>query len=298
MTDDPVVLVAVDGSAEALEAVRWAAARAGGTGDRLHLLHVATPIELLPGLPVPGSLPSAVLMPNPADMAAQEKADLEMLESAAEFARGVDDTVHLTTERRTGGVGHVLVEASERASLVVLGCAGLAEGLGGLVRGSLVVHVSSHAACPTVAVGGRLGTGPVVVGVDGSRPSAAAARFAFAEAARARAPLHVVSSWALPVPLDPVEAAVMSDLGPERLRESGVRALDEVLEPLREANPEVEVHTEVTGDYPSHALVTRSAEASLVVVGSRGHGNLAGLLLGSTSRHVLAHASCPVAVVR
>jgi nucleotide-binding universal stress UspA family protein len=54
----------------------------------------------------------------------------------------------------------------------------------------------------------------------------------------------------------------------------------------------------VAHDAPAHALVERSREAQLLVVGSRGHGNLVGLVLGSVSHAVLQHAHCPVAVVR
>ncbi len=298
MTDEARIVVGVDGSAESLEAVRWAAERAGVTGTHLHLVHVAAPVALAPGVPLPGALPNVATMPNPSDMAAQEQADLELLTSAADFARGVHDGVRVSTERLTGGVGHAIVEASHKASVVVLGSSGLPEGLDRLLSGSLVLHVSSHAACPTVVVQATRRRGPVVVGVDGSPPSHHAARFAIAEAARDGVPLVVVHSWSLPVPIGMVEAVAAADLDDRMLREKGATVLADVLDPLRADYPDVEVQTHLSEQDPSQALLAVSVTAGLVVVGSRGHGNLAGLLLGSTSQNVLRLVRCPVAVVR
>lgn len=298
MADDAAIVVGVDGSDEALEAVRWAAERAADGGNRLHLVHVASPVSLAPGIPLPGAMPGAAMMSSPADMAAQQQADQELLDSAAEFVRGVRDGVRVSTERLAGGVGHALVEVSGRASLMVLGSAGLPEGLGRLLGGSLVVHVTSHAACPTVVVRGRPRRGPVVVGVDGSPPSRHAARFAIAEAHRAGVPLVVVHSWGLPVSVDMVEAVATADLDEARLKKNGQAVLDSVLDPLRADHPDVQVEARLTERDPVQAILALDEEAGLMVVGSRGHGNLVGLLLGSTCQGVLGHGSSPVAVVR
>ena len=68
--------------------------------------------------------------------------------------------------------------------------------------------------------------------------------------------------------------------------------------PWSEKYPEVETHILVTTDTPAQALVDRSADADLVVVGSRGLGSLRGALMGSVSAEVLRHAHSPVAVIR
>ena len=66
----------------------------------------------------------------------------------------------------------------------------------------------------------------------------------------------------------------------------------------REKYPDLRVAPIVVHDRPARALTERSGDAQLVVVGSRGHGGLAGMLLGSVSQALLHHAGCPVAVVR
>ena len=60
----------------------------------------------------------------------------------------------------------------------------------------------------------------------------------------------------------------------------------------------MDVRTLVEEGNPAKVLIERSKEADLVVVGSRGHGGFAGMLLGSVSQHLVAHAECPVVVVR
>ena len=61
-----------------------------------------------------------------------------------------------------------------------------------------------------------------------------------------------------------------------------------------------EIHTEIVEDSPAEAIinVANVRKSDVIVMGSRGHGTLAGLLLGSTSQKVVAHAPCPVLIVR
>jgi len=137
----------------------------------------------------------------------------------------------------------------------------------------------------------------IVVGVDGSRGSRSALTWAAAEAADHRADLVVVKVW---------EKALLPALG------SGSVPSGEVRDPADQAAEDlVEVIKEELGEDPpvltlprakegnaAEVLIAESAAADLLVVGTRGHGGFAGLVLGSVSQHVAAYAQCPVTVVR
>lgn len=118
---------------------------------------------------------------------------------------------------------------------------------------------------------------PLIVGVDGSAPSVRALDWAVDEAAARGVPLRVVHASVAALPDDFVASAV----------ERAVRR-----------DPSVKVTSEVLHDDPALALVRLGSEAGAVVVGSRGHGELAEMLLGSVSLSVAAHAESPVIVVR
>jgi nucleotide-binding universal stress UspA family protein len=88
------------------------------------------------------------------------------------------------------------------------------------------------------------------------------------------------------------------DYGAQPRREA-LALLDEFTSKLVPTDPAVDVRTSVEeGKNPAKVLIERSKEADLLVVGSRGHGGFVGMLLGSVSQHLVAHAECPVVVVR
>jgi nucleotide-binding universal stress UspA family protein len=136
---------------------------------------------------------------------------------------------------------------------------------------------------------------PIVAGIDGSEISAHAAIWAAEEAERRGAVLTLVHALNLPdsavPPLQPTGYA-------ERRRAEGTMLLDKATTALRARFPGLTLDVELTDLDPAHTLVELSRDAALVVTGSRGHGGFAGMLLGSVSRKVAAHAHCPVAVVR
>lgn len=136
----------------------------------------------------------------------------------------------------------------------------------------------------------------VLVGVDGSDPSRQALRWALGAARLWHADLEVVTVWAsttmlgwerygpaFPAAWDPAQAA----------EKTVTEVLDEVCGGERPPGTRVSV---VEG-HAAGVLADRSADAALLVVGSRGHGGFAGLLLGSVSTYLSAHAACPVVVV-
>lgn len=137
--------------------------------------------------------------------------------------------------------------------------------------------------------------GAVVVGVDGSDGSLVALRTAAEEARRRRVPLEVVVAWHPGVvgslPVFGVGTPVEEQLAELR------QGLDATLSSEGLADGDPDVRPRVVNGHAAEALVDASESAALVVVGSRGHGTVAGMLLGSVSQQVLAHARCPVMVV-
>jgi nucleotide-binding universal stress UspA family protein len=133
-------------------------------------------------------------------------------------------------------------------------------------------------------------TGLVVVGVDGSPGSHHALEFAVAEARLRGARVQAVMAWQMPVMVDP--QVTLQDFDPEGWSRTG---LDEVLATV--STGEVPVESRLVQGHPAGILIDASADADLLVVGSRGHGGFVGALLGSVSHRCVAHATCPVVVV-
>lgn len=132
---------------------------------------------------------------------------------------------------------------------------------------------------------------PIVVGVDESDISAEAVRWAAQEALRRHLPVKLVRAdeW---VPGQP-----MLGNGDDVVRRHSSRLLATAAQSVREHSDEVPVTTAVSTISAAATLVEESREASMIVVGSRGHGGFTGLLLGSTSMSLVAHAHCPVIVL-
>ncbi|WFR67473.1 universal stress protein [Curtobacterium flaccumfaciens] len=131
----------------------------------------------------------------------------------------------------------------------------------------------------------------VVVGVDGSDQSVAALRYGATIADALRARITVVGAWQSPVTYG--EAALLTTWSPEDDARSTVNEV--VRKAFPDGTPEGLAAGLVHGP-AAHALVEVSKDASLLVVGSRGHGGFAGLLLGSVSSACAEYAQCPVLV--
>jgi len=134
----------------------------------------------------------------------------------------------------------------------------------------------------------------IVVGVDGSEGSTPALRFAVEEAALRGDSVRAVCVWQLPVALygGPAYAAIEPEVYSETSRDAARQQIDEVVG----AKAEVELVVREGG--AANVLVEESEDAAMLVVGSRGHGGFAGLLLGSVSQQCASHARCPVTIVR
>lgn len=273
------VVVGYDGSKKGVRALDWAAEEARARGIPLTVVHAWT---VYVGGPVAGPV---------LDLQALGQ---ETLDEGVEHVRRAAPDVSVRGVLARGPAAAQLIDAGRDADLIVLGPRGLG-GFAGLVLGSVSAQVAAHAARPVVIVRGDLGTAPgrVVVGVDGSAASRSALELAFAEADARGHSVHAVTAW---------ESVPVKDLPPladeDGLREAAEAHLARLMIPMRERHPEVDVRAEVVTGPPRQVLLTASADARLLVVGSRGLGGFRGLLLGSVSQALVEHASCPVAVVR
>jgi len=134
----------------------------------------------------------------------------------------------------------------------------------------------------------------IVVGIDGSACSIAALDWAVRQAELTGAVVEALTTWEWPKTYG-VAMVVPDGYDPEvdarTVLESSVRA-------ARESHPGIVIRPVVVHSHPAPALIEASRGADLVVVGSRGHGEFTGMLLGSVSEHCVSNAHCPVLVVR
>lgn len=284
---DPVV-VGVDGSASALHAVGLAARAAVARHRPVRVVHAF----IWPLLHAPVGPPPV----GPADGGLRHQAERILAEAVAEAEKQAPG-LSVQGIVADGTAAAVLLHEARRAALIVLGTRGLG-GFGGLVIGSTAVQVAEYATCPVlVARGEERTSGPIVVGVDGSDLSDLAIGFAIDEAARREAEVLAVHAYLQPAAIEPGDVVpVVYD--EEALKSEEERLVAESLAGWCERYPDVPVRRKVVRGSAGRVLVEESKAAQLVVVGARGRGGFAGLLLGSVSHGVLHHAHCPVAIFR
>ncbi len=136
----------------------------------------------------------------------------------------------------------------------------------------------------------------IVVGVDGSDGAQEALRLAVQEARLRGAGLRVVMAWHMPTVA--YGAVVFSPgIDPADFKDSAGAALETALAALGGQANGVQIEPVVRRGQPALVLLEEARGAHLLVVGSRGHGGFAGLLLGSVSHQCALHAACPVLIV-
>jgi nucleotide-binding universal stress UspA family protein len=138
--------------------------------------------------------------------------------------------------------------------------------------------------------------GLIVVGLDGSEPSKAALRWALEEARLRGSAVRVVYAWFAYPALVPGAPLLASDW--ESLRRSAEEYMEEIVGSEVEPASELDVTAVAVHGTAADVLVRQARGAEMLVVGSRGHGGFAGLLLGSVSQQCVQHAPCPVVIVR
>lgn len=137
--------------------------------------------------------------------------------------------------------------------------------------------------------------GVIVVGVDGSEGAAIALEFAMQEAALRGSRLRMVSAWEIPASV--LASVVAGKEFYEEFRENAIKVAREAAAVVDEKQPTVEHEEIVMEGQAAKVLLENADDAELMVVGRRGHGSFAEMLLGSISRQVVVHAKCPVVIV-
>jgi nucleotide-binding universal stress UspA family protein len=281
------IVVGVDGSTASDAALRWATHEAQLHGAKLTVLHAAEPVQYAFHTPLEENYERDL-----------QRITRAIVDSAVTEAHSLAPAVRAWGETTSDGAAASLIRASGAGAMVVVGSRGRG-GFAGLLLGSVSQHVATHAAGPVVVVREEPGRadGPVVVGIDESDGSGHALDVAFEEAALRGAGIVVlhayqpdVRTWGLDLPPD------VEDEGVRRTAESD--RLTAIVAPWRDKYPTVQVDVAAVEGQTAARLVDASATAQLIVVGSRGRGGFAGLLLGSVGLHLLHHSGCPVLIAR
>lgn len=278
----PRVVVGVKGPENYGPALRVAATEARSRSLGLRVVWVVT-------LPLSGAMGFA---PSPNEVARRARRDLDQVVAEA---RGLVPDLDVEGRVLIGRAQDALFEESREAALLVVGSRMRGPGKS-ILLGSVSCAVAARAECPVLVVRGPAREiSEVVVGTDHSEDGRAAVRYAFGEASRRDVPLRAVHGWEFPS-LGAVESWAIMSL--DELQRNAQKTLHDALVEPRERHPDVRVESVVDQENPAVLLLDQLTERSLLVVGSRGHGGVSGVLLGSVSQAVLHHAPCPVVVVR
>ena len=281
------IVVGVDPSTAGRKALAFALREALVRGAEVVAVRAWTPPSFAMTYPI-----ASVVTELEQEVSAEARALAEeQLKLAVEEVPGAD-AVPRRALALHGPAAQVLVEAARDALLLVVGSRGHGA-LSRAVLGSVSSSVLHHASGPVAVVPASAEVGAsisrVLVGVDHSPQSKEALRWGVEEASLHDAPLvpvhvhqHVVTGEEC-VDLPNLEQAERASL---RSAAAAAGAADRAAEP------------EVIVGHPAAGLESLAAPDDLLVVGSRGRGGVAGLLLGSTSTQLAQHASAPVLVVR
>ncbi len=278
------VVVGVDGTDASLAALRWAAREAQLRRRRLRVVYAFPPPAFAGTMGLPAhAWPGAKLRRPAVDALNDLVAHVRRRTPGLPVGGFVLDAVPAAA----------LQEESRNAVLVVLG-AGRSGGLTGLRLGSVSNHVAMHASCPVVVVPAGHdpaagGDRDVVVGVDGSWMADAATEFAVAEAEQRGVRLVAVHAWTPPHGVSGEHLARLEAAEHDRLTAAVRRR--------RPAERHVDVDHRVLAGSPASGLLAAARDAQLLVIGSRGTGELRGMLLGSVGLQLLHRVACPLAVV-
>lgn len=140
--------------------------------------------------------------------------------------------------------------------------------------------------------GTSAGTG-IVVGLDGSQQSKDALHWAVRQAKKQGSAVQAIAAWHHPVQFG------YPRVFPDReLEEQAQKWVDDAVAEVSKDEPDCEVQTKIQRGHPPRVLLDASETAEMLVLGHKGRGGVAGMLLGSVVLQCVQHASCPVVVIR
>ena len=289
------IVVGVDGSPSSWVALRWAAHEAAMRNVVLTVVNVidrpAFDLVVLGG-------PAAPIQTEPTRRQ-QRAAETILADARAVVADSTESAARpeVCTQVFFAAAVPTLVELSRDAHLVVVGRRGHGR-LRRVLLGSVSTGLLHHAWCPVAVIHDEAPFArqpwplPVVLGVDGSAASELATAIAFDEASRRRVELVALHAWG------GIEQTHIGDDEWTARQDQAEQALAERLAGWQESYPDVAVRRRLVWQHPARHLLEEADSAQLVVVGNRGRGGFAGMLLGSVSTAVIQAAPVPVIVAR
>ena len=287
----PRLLVGVDGTEGSVEALRWAAHEAARRDWPLHVMTCAElPVAVEAGMIGSGAITGSAME----GIVTEQEA---VNQRAVNLARSFGLDIEVTGETVLGAPAYALVGAAQIDDIIVIGATSHPGRLSD-VLGSVATVVAHRSHCPVVVVHGAdrrdAAIGRIAVGVDGSAPGDAALEWAVDEAIRCDAELILVHGWIYPYQGPRTGITEPRD----EMRLDAMRTLEACAIKVRQLAPTLRCHSIISEQSPAKAIIDAGKDADMVVVGSRGHGGFAALLLGSVSRTVLQHSAVPVVIVR
>ena len=291
MGTSEVILVGVDGSKESFAAVKWAAERSKIRSCKLHIICTYA-VASYAAATLDGGY--AVL-----DDAALKEGASQIVKQGVDLAKEVGaPDVHGLVE--AGDPAGILIDMSREVDLIVVGSRG-GGGFADRLLGTVSSALPAHAHCPVVIVP-RHTSGKafspverIVVGSDGSEGATSALKRAVDEAELWDARLTAVA--AVPMATGTTMMAWLpANIDRDKLLKDVKEGLDKAVDAALDGRQRKVARHALDGS-PSSLLIEFSTAVDLVVVGTRGRGGFAGILLGSTSQTVIAHSTCPVMVV-
>lgn len=296
------ILMGFDGSWHSDRALRWALHEASARGATVTVLEV---------FHIGGAGGSPEAATSSRDQRAIARRHVEhALTRAGPIANGVATTIEVSGRAGSTSTAAVLLERARHYDLLVVGARGLG-GFAGSLLGSVSQQVTAHADIPVAVIPAASGEAAaneeladrsIVVGVDGSSGATEALRWAI-DAAKAQG-CAVTAVYVYPPPAATLTSDILVGLDHAILEQFWTRTQHAAQQELADlvakevAGTDVAVDCRATPGTPVHRLLQKAAgHAGPLVVGSRGHGGFAGLLLGSVSQQCVLHSPIPVVVV-